>query len=71
MPKKGRLKQFADLRGGGLARKRGLVFLRGGRYPNAHCLPFHACPVSKIEYFVLQTCRLRERGGGQHSKCPT
>ena len=26
---KGGLRQFADLRGGGLARKRGLVFLRG------------------------------------------
>ena len=24
------LKQFADLRGGGLAKKKGLVFLRGG-----------------------------------------
>ena len=29
LPKNGGLGQFADLRGGGLARKRGVVFLRG------------------------------------------
>ena len=28
--------QFADLRGGGLARKRGVMYLRGGWYPSAH-----------------------------------
>ena len=30
LPKKGGLGQFADLREGGLARKRRVVFLRGG-----------------------------------------
>ena len=36
LPKKvGGLGQFADL-GWGLARKRGVAFLRGGVYPNAH-----------------------------------
>ena len=33
---KGGLGQFADLRGGGLARKRGGVLLKGGWYSNAH-----------------------------------
>ena len=38
MPKKGGLWQFVDLGGGGggLAKKRGGVFLKGGWYLNAH-----------------------------------
>ena len=34
------LKRFADLRGGGvgLGKKEGGTFMRGGWYPNAHCV---------------------------------
>ena len=32
----GGLGQFADLRGVGLGKKEGVVFLRGPSYPNAH-----------------------------------
>ena len=39
LPKKEELGQFADLRlgeRGGSAKKRGMVFLRWAKYPNAH-----------------------------------
>ena len=36
LPKKGGFGQFEDLRGGGLARKKGVMFLMGFFYPDAH-----------------------------------
>ena len=47
MPKKGRLEQFANLRGEAWQERGGVVFLRGGLYPNAHYVDLN---------FLLTSC---------------
>ena len=53
MPKKGGLRPFADLRGGGggLARKRGMVFLREGVDTPMYIM-IHAVVLQVFAYFT-------------------